>query len=137
MAVPAPISLDAVGQAATLQVPMQATTVSVLATWLLFAAFLSLTAFIAARNLLGDVSLRRHALVGPPIAAIAFLAATFEFSPALALGAALVVDAAAFRYLHDLDRRLLAGVVVIHFVVSVILGAILFSLIALIGSAPI
>jgi hypothetical protein len=137
MVVPAPFSLDAVGQTVVLGPPMQATTVSVLATWLLFAAFLSFTAFIAARNLLGDVLLRRHALVGPPIAAIAFLAATFEFSPFLALGAALTVDAAAFRYLHDLDRRLLAGVVVIHFVVSVILGAILFSLIALIGSAPV
>jgi hypothetical protein len=137
MAVPVQFSLDAVGRAAALQAPMQTTTVAVIATWLLFAAFVSFTAFIAARNLLGDVSLRRHAFVGPPIAAIAFLAATFEFSPFLALGAALVVDAAAFRYLHDLDRRLLAGVVVIHFVVSVILGAILFSLIALIGSAPV
>ncbi|WP_049979762.1 DUF7473 family protein [Halolamina rubra] len=120
-----------------LQAPLQSTTVSILATYLLFAAFLSLTAFVAARNLLGDVSLRRHAVVGPSIAAIAFLAATFEFSPFLALGAALAVDALAFRQLHDLDGRLLAGVVVIHFVVSVILGAILFSLIALIGSAPI
>ena len=137
MAVPVQFSLDAVGRAAASAAPMQTTTVSVLATWLLFAAFVSFTAFIAARNLLGDVSLRRHALVGPPIAAIAFLAATFEFSPFLALAAALAVDAAAFRYLHDLDRRLLAGVVVIHFVVSVILGAILFSLIALIGSAPV
>lgn len=130
------LSLDAV-RVAALQAPLQSTTVSILATYLLFAAFLSLTAFIAARNLLGDVSLRRHALVGPPIAAIAFLAATFEFSPFLALGAALAVDAVAFRQLHDLDRRLLAGVVVIHFVVSVILGAILFSLIVLLGSAPV
>ncbi|NHX34890.1 hypothetical protein G9C84_00225 [Halolamina sp. R1-12] len=120
-----------------LQVPLQSTTVPILATYVLFAAFLSLTAFVAARNLLGDVSLRRHALVGPPIAAIAFLAATFEFPPYLALAAALVVDAVAFRQLHDLDRRLLLGVVVIHFVVSVILGAILFSLVALLGSAPV
>jgi hypothetical protein len=132
------VSLAAVSQSATLQAaPIGGSTVSVIATWLLFSAFLSLTAFIAARNLLGDVSLRPHALVGPPIAAIAFLAATFEFSPLLALVAALGVDAAVFRYIHGLNRRLLAGVVVIHFTVSVILGAILFSLIALIGSAPV
>lgn len=117
--------------------PLQSTTVSVLATYVAFAAFLSFTAFIAARNLLGDVSLARHALVGPPIAAIAFLAATFEFSPFLALGAALAVDAAAFRYLHDLDRRLVAGVVLIHFVVSVLLGAVLFGVVALLASAPV
>jgi len=135
--VPVSFSLAAGSEFAVLQAPLQSTTVSILATYLLFAAFLSLTAFVAARNVLGDVSLRRHAVVGPPIAAIAFLAATFEFSPFLALGAALAVDALAFRQLHDLDGRLLAGVVVIHFVVSVILGAILFSLIALLGSAPI
>jgi hypothetical protein len=118
-------------------VPLQATTVSVLATYLLFAAFLSVTAFIAARNLLGDVSFRRHALVGPPLAAIAFVAATFEFSPFLALGAALAVDAAAFRYLHDLDRKLLAGVVLIHFVVSVLLGTVLFGVVTLLSTAPV
>jgi len=132
-----PLSLGALDQFAVLQAPLQSTTVSILTTYVLFAAFLSLTAFIAARNLLGDVSLRRHAVVGPPIAAIAFLAATFEFSPFLALGAALAVDGLAFRQLHDLDRRLLVGVVVIHFVVSVILGAVLFSLLALLGSAPV
>ncbi|GAB7093843.1 hypothetical protein JCM30237_09950 [Halolamina litorea] len=128
------LSLAAVSAAPA--TPLQSATVSVLATYALFAVFLSFTAFLAARNLLGDVSLRRHALVGPPLAAIAFLAATFEFPPFLALAAALAVDAAAFRYLHDLDRRLLAGVVLIHFVVSVILGAVLFSLVALISSAP-
>ncbi|WP_435118165.1 DUF7473 family protein [Halolamina sp. C58] len=132
------VSLAVVPHVATLQAaPLQTQAVSVIATWLLFSAFLSLTAFLAARNLLGDVSLRPHALVGPPIAAIAFLAAAFEFSPLLALVAALAVDAALFRYIHGLNRRLLAGVVVIHFTVSVILGAVLFSLIALIGSAPV
>lgn len=117
--------------------PLQSTTLPVLATYVAFAAFLSFTAFLAARNLLGDVSLRRHALVGPPLAAIAFLTATFELPSFLALAAALAVDAAAFRYLHDLDRRLLAGAVLIHFVVSVILGAMLFALVALLGSAPV
>ncbi|MBP1986414.1 DUF7473 family protein [Halolamina salifodinae] len=117
--------------------PLQSTTLPVLATYVAFAAFLSFTAFLAARNLLGDVSLRRHALVGPPIAAIAFLAATFELPSFLALAAALAVDAAAFRYLHDLGRRLLAAAVLIHFVVSVILGAMLFALVVLIGSAPV
>ena len=120
-----------------LQSAPQAGTVPVLATYLLFAAFLSLTAFLAARNLLGDVSLARHALVGPPLAAIAFLATAFELPSFLALGVALAVDAAAFRYLHGLDRRLLAAVVLIHFVVSVLLGTVLFGLVVVLSTAPV
>ncbi|MFC6772141.1 hypothetical protein ACFQDD_11550, partial [Halorubrum pallidum] len=47
-------------------VPLQAVTpISVLGTTLLFAAFLSLTAHLAARNVLGDVDPRRALYVGP------------------------------------------------------------------------
>lgn len=115
--------------------PLQ-TTLTVLATYALFALFVSATAFLAARNVLGDVPMVPALVVGPPLAAIAFLAATFEFDPFLALGAALAVDVGLLRYLYDVRGTLAGYVVLIHFVVSVLLGAILFGVAMLLASAP-
>lgn len=116
--------------------PLQTTTLTVLATYALFALFVSLTAFLAARNVLGDVPKAPALVVGPPLAAIAFLAATFEFNPFAALAAALVVDFGLQRYLYDVDTGLAAYVVFIHFVLSVLLGAVVFGVAALLASAP-
>lgn len=116
--------------------PLQATTLTILATYALFALFLSLTAFLAARNVLGDVPKGPAVVVGPPLAAIAFLAATFEFSPFLALAAALVVDFGLLGYLYGVRGRTALGVLLVHFVVSVLLGAILFGVAVLVASFP-
>jgi hypothetical protein len=113
-----------------------ASPLAVAGTVALFALFLSLTAHLAARNVLGDVSVRNAFLVGPLPAAIAVVAAAFELPSLPAVGVALVVDALVIRYVYDLDRRLTAGVTLIHAVVSVILGAIVFSLYVLALSAP-
>jgi hypothetical protein len=102
----------------------------------LFALFLSLTAHLAARNVLGDVPVRNAFLVGPIPAAIAVVAAALELPSLPAVGVALVVDAVLVRYVYDLDRRLTAGVTLVHAVVSVILGSVLFSLYVLVLSAP-
>lgn len=118
-------------------VPLQAATLAVLGTYLLFAAFLSLTAFLAARNVLGDVPWRRYLVVGPPLAAIAFLAATFDLHSGLALAAALLLDAGMIASLHDVRPRTVAGITVIHAVVSVLLGAMLFGLVVILGTAPV
>ncbi|WP_224448127.1 DUF7473 family protein [Haloprofundus salilacus] len=120
-------------------VPLQTTLgspVAIAGTVGLFALFLSVTAHIAARNVLGDVAIRNAFAVGPLPAVVAVLATTFGVSAALALPAALALDAAAVRYLYDRSWRLTAYIVVIHFVVTVILGALLFSLLALWQSAP-
>jgi hypothetical protein len=122
-------------------VPLQsgvggASPLAVAGTVALFALFLSLTAHLAARNVLGDVPIRNAFLVGPLPAAIAVVAAALELPSLPAVGVALVVDAALVGYVYDLDRRLTAGVTLIHAVVSVILGSILFSLYALALSAP-
>lgn len=117
-------------------VALQSGTLTVLATYALFALFLSLTAFLAARNVLGNPPLRPALVVGPPLAAIAFLATTFEVNSFLALGAALVADLALVRALYRLRGPLAAYVVLIHFVVSVLVGAILFGVVALLSSAP-
>ncbi|MFB6220649.1 MAG: hypothetical protein ABEH90_04350 [Halolamina sp.] len=119
------------------RLPLQASVAAVLGTYLLFAAFLSVTAFIAARNVLGDVPWRRYAVVGPPLAAIAFLAATFEVNSFLALAAALLADAGMVARLHDVGPRLVAAITLIHAVVSVLLGAVLFGLVVILGTAPV
>lgn len=117
-------------------VALQTSTLTILATYALFAFFLSLTAFLAARNVIGSASKRAALVVGPPLAAIAFLATTFELNPFLALAAALGIDFGLVSYAYDLRRTLAAYVVIIHFVVSVLLGAILFGIVVLLGSMP-
>lgn len=102
----------------------------------LFALFLSVTAHIAARNVLGDVPLRKAFAVGPVPAAIGFVAAAFQLNPFLALGLALLADAGLVHYLYGQRATLTAYVTLIHFVVTVILGAVIYGVVALIGSAP-
>jgi hypothetical protein len=110
--------------------------VAVAGTVALLALFLSLTAHIAARNVLGDVPVRNAFVVGPLPAAIAVVTAALSLPAALGVVAAVAVDAALVRSVYGLDRRLTAAVTAIHAVVSVILGTILFSLWALLQSAP-
>ncbi|MFB6092908.1 MAG: hypothetical protein ABEK02_07865 [Haloquadratum sp.] len=105
-----------------------------------FAIFLSVTAHIAARNVLGDVPIRNAVAVGPIPAAISVLVATFAAGTPSVLFAgllvALVLDGAAIAYLYGESLRLSAYVTLIHFVVSVILGTVLYALLALAASAP-
>lgn len=117
-------------------VALQSGTLTVLATYALFALFLSLTAFLAARNVLGDAPRRPALVVGPLLAAIAFLATTFQVNSFLALAAALGADLVLVRLLYDLRGRLAAYVVLIHFVVSVLLGALVFGVVTLLSSVP-
>ena len=115
---------------------LQSAVVGVVGTFLLFSLFLSLTAFIAARNVLGDVPWRRYLLVGPPVAAIAFLGTAFDLNPVLVALAALLVDAGLLVRLHDVRPRLQAAVVFIHVIVTVLLGVVIGGLVLLLGTAP-
>jgi hypothetical protein len=103
----------------------------------LFALFLSLTAHVAARNVLGDVPVRNALLVGPVPAAIAVVAGALELPSLPAVLVALVLDGLLVRAVYGLDRRLTVAVTAIHAVVSVILGSVLFSLYVLVRSAPV
>lgn len=102
----------------------------------LFALFLSVTAHIAARNVLGDVEVKKAFAVGPLPAAIAVVATAFGVTPFLAIGVAIGVDAAAISYLYGRSHKLTAYITAIHIVVSIILGSMLFALTFLLGSAP-
>jgi len=113
-----------------------ASVLAVAGTAALFALFLSLTAHLAARNVLGDVPIRNAFLVGPVPAAIAVVAGALDLPSIPAVVVALLLDAALVRYVYDLDRRLTAAVTGIHAVVSIILGSIIFSLYVLVQSAP-
>jgi hypothetical protein len=120
-------------------VPLQvgsATPLAVAGTAALFALFLSVTAHLAARNVLGDVPIRKAFVVAPLPAAIAVVAAALELPSIPAVVVAVAVDATLVRFVYGLDRRLTAGVTVVHAVVSVILGSIIFSLYVLVLSAP-
>ena len=116
------------------------TPAAVLVTTVAFALFLSVTAHVAARNVLGDVPIRNAFVVGPVPAAVSVLVATFaaENQPLIFAGmvAAIVLDGVAIRALYDESTRLAAYITFIHFVVSVILGTIVFGLWALAITAP-
>ncbi|MFC4359629.1 hypothetical protein ACFO0N_16925 [Halobium salinum] len=109
---------------------------AVVGTVALFALFLSLTAHLAARNVLGDVAVRKALLVGPLPAVVAVVTATFSLPAVLGVALALALDALAIRYVYGRSPRLTAYVTFIHVVVTVILGAMLFALLALFASAP-
>ena len=118
-------------------VAQTAVPIAVVGTVALFALFLSVTAHIAARNVLGDVPLKAAFLVGPGPAAVAIVTAAFGVLPILGLLVAVAVDALLIWHVYDLDSRLTALVTGIHFVVSVILGAVLFGVLTLINTAPV
>jgi hypothetical protein len=105
-------------------------------TFALLALFFTITAHIAARNVLGDVEIKRAFAVGPVIPAISFVFVALSWPPALALPLALGADFGLFRYVYGRPTKLSAYLTLIHVVVSIILGAIVFGLLALIQSAP-
>jgi hypothetical protein len=94
------------------------------------------TAHLAARNVLGDVEVKKAFAVGPVIPAISFVFVALNWPAVVAIPLALAADFGLFRALYA-DRLRLAGyLTVIHVVVSIILGVIVFGLLALIQSAP-
>ena len=110
--------------------------VAVAGTFASFALFLSVTAHIAARNVLGDVEVRRAFLVGPVPAAVAVVFATLGWNSYLGILVAIAADAALVEYAYGRDWRLTAYVTFIHAVVSVILGSVLVAGFLVLRTAP-
>jgi len=108
------------------------TPVSVLGTIVLFALFLSVTAHLAARNVLGDVDPRRALYVGP-LPAVIVVGGAFGLPEALIVAAALLVDAAMFAWSYDQPRRLVVGMTVIHAVITTLLGIVLLGIAVLLA----
>lgn len=109
---------------------------AVAGTFASLALFLSATAHIAARNVLGDVPLRNALAVGPAPAAIAVGFTALDLPSPLAVACALVVDGLLIDRCYRTERRLSLYVTFIHVVVSIILGAIVVAGYLLLASAP-
>lgn len=107
-----------------------------LGTLALFALYLSLTAHLAARNVLGDVPARRALYVGPLPAAVGVAGTALSLPALLTLPAALAVDAAVVHRVYDRERRLSAYVTLVHFVVSVLIGIVIVGIAVLWASRP-
>ncbi|EMA60173.1 DUF7473 family protein [Halorubrum lipolyticum] len=112
------------------------TPASVLGTTVLFALFLSVTAHLAARNVLGDVDPRRALYVGPLPAVIGVVGGAFALPEALIVAAALLVDGAMFAWSYDQPRRLVVGMTVIHAVITTLLGIVLLGIAVLLAARP-
>lgn len=123
-------------QTTSLPVPLQTTPIAVAGTIGLLAVFLTLTAHIAARNVLGDVPVRKALLVGPGPALISVVTPAYGVPAFVSVPLAILVDGALIKHAYDRDPRLTAYVTFIHIVVTIILGAVLFSLLALLASRP-
>ena len=104
-----------------------------LGTFVLAAAVYSLTAHIAARNVLGDVPARRALLVGPGPAVVSVLLQQYGV---LAFVVALALDFVLIRYVYRLRLRTASLVTVIHLVVSVLVLFVVLSAFRLVGTAP-
>jgi hypothetical protein len=102
----------------------------------LLALFFTVTAHIAARNVLGDVELKKAFAVGPVIPAISFVFVALQWPAVVAIPLALAADFGVFRVLYAERFRLALYLTFIHVVVSIILGVVAFGLLALIQSAP-
>ena len=112
------------------------TPVSVLGTILLFAVFLSVTAHLAARNVLGAVDPRRALYVGPLPAVIGVVGGAFSLPELLIVLAALIVDAVMFAWSYDQPPRVVAGMTLVHAVITTLLGVVFLGLAVLFAARP-
>lgn len=113
-----------------------ATPLALLGTLLLFALFLSVTAHLAARNVLGDVDPSVAVAVGPLPAAVAVFGVHVGLSPAILLPLALLVDWLGIRWAYDEEAGPAAYITLIHFVISVLLVIVFGGIMVLLASRP-
>lgn len=132
----APVQLDV--YAAYLISTLQVTTspLRIAGTVASFALFLTVTGHIAARNVLGDVPIRNAFIIGAVPALVAILVTTFNLNSFIGLAVAVILDWAVIRTLYEQSSSMSAYITFIHFVVSIILAAVLYAVLALIGSFP-
>lgn len=116
--------------------PLQAGALAVAGTLGSLIVLLTVTAHIAARNVLGEVPVQKALGVGPVVAPFAALPEAFGVPPALAIGLAIVADFLAITALYGRRWQLSAYVTLIHVAVSVLLGTVVVSTFLLLTSAP-
>lgn len=110
--------------------------VAVVGTLVLFAVFISATAHLAARNVLGSVSIRRASLVGIGPSTVAVTGTALGIPAVITLPIAVVLDWLGLYLSYDGTRGLAAYMTVIHFVISILAGTILFGIAVILASRP-
>ncbi|TQQ83881.1 hypothetical protein EGH24_03235 [Halonotius terrestris] len=110
--------------------------ISVLGTVGLLAIFLSLTAHLAARNVIGDVAPLKALGVGVGPAILSLATQLLSIPAGIGVAAALLVDGVAIHFLYGESPRTSAYITAIHAIITIILGAVLTGVVALFVSAP-
>jgi len=110
--------------------------ISVLGTVGLLALFLSITAHLAARNVLGDVSPTKALGVGAAPAAVSVATPLLSLPGVAGIFAAIVVDGVAIKLVYDQPRRVTLSLLAVHAIVSVLLGTVLFGGLILLSTVP-
>ncbi|MCU4743682.1 hypothetical protein OB955_05255 [Halobacteria archaeon AArc-m2/3/4] len=105
-----------------------------LGTFVIATIFYGLTLHIAARYVLGDVSVRRAFRVAPVLAL--FLIVLQQAGPAITAGVSLVVAYTLIYVVYDLGHKMTAFVTVIYYTVALLLGIVIYNIVFLIGQAP-
>jgi len=103
---------------------------------LLFALFLSVTAHLAARNVIGDVDPRRALYVGPLPAVIGVVGVAFGVPESLLVPAVLLVDGAVIAWSYDQPRRIIVGITVIHAVITTLISIVFLGILVLLATMP-
>jgi hypothetical protein len=114
--------------------PAGGTLVAFVGTFLALTIGYALTAYIAARYVLGEVPAKRALLVGAVPAAVSLLLQ--QYGPAVAIAVTLLADFFAIRSAYRLENRLAGLVALVHYTVTAILGITLVNLIGLLSTAP-
>ena len=109
---------------------------AVLGTVGLLALFLSITAHLAARNVLGDVAVVKALGVGVGPAVVSTGTALLSLPGVLGVFVAFAVDAVAIQLLYQQSRRTTGLITAIHAVITVILGTVVGGVVILYVSAP-
>lgn len=109
---------------------------AVAGTLVLFALYLSATAHLAARNVLGDVPIRTALGVGPAPAAVAVVGVTVGLPPTITVPIAIAVDGVAISHFYDRPPILSAYITLLHGVITVLLSLVLGGITILLASRP-
>lgn len=110
--------------------------IAVVGTVGLLGLFLTLTAHLAARNVLGDVSPVKALGVGFGPAVVSLLTQLSPIPGGVGVLAALAVDGVVIQLLYDQPRRTTVRITAVHAIISVILGTVLIGGLILASSLP-
>ncbi len=101
-----------------------------------YAIFLAVTAAVALRYVTGTVDAPTALSMAIVVAAIGAGATPLGVQPMVVLGVAVLADVGVVRAVGHHPWRRAGAVVIIHVVVSILVGTVGFGLLALVANAP-